>query len=168
MASSLFLILNTMFSSTFFEIYLMWWLFERVYWDPMNCEFMISSIYEYYLSLLWTLLCMIFIALYFFSGTLVWFCQLDWFFLQWEEVLCDGFDLAVLNLSDRRRSDTHVSLPLRIKRLGLFLHEYILSTSCHHSYCITPFSHELNTLDACWIVVDVWSNSSRCRIVSVY
>ena len=23
--------------------------------------------------------------------------------------------------------------------------------------------HELNTLDACWIAVDVWSNSSRCR-----
>ena len=28
--------------------------------------------------------------------------------------------------------------------------------------------NELNTLDAWWIVVDVWSNSSRCRIVSVY
>ena len=24
-------------------------------------------------------------------------------------------------------------------------------------------SYELNTLDACWIAVDVWSNSSRCR-----
>ena len=23
--------------------------------------------------------------------------------------------------------------------------------------------YELNTLDACWIAVDVWSNSSRCR-----
>ena len=31
-----------------------------------------------------------------------------------------------------------------------------------------PCSYELNTLDACWIAVDVWSNSSRCRIVSVY
>src|SRR4051812_6928956 len=29
-------------------------------------------------------------------------------------------------------------------------------------------SYELNTLDACWIAVDVWSNSSRCRTVSVY
>ena len=29
-------------------------------------------------------------------------------------------------------------------------------------------SYELNTLDACWIAVDVWSNSSRCKIVSVY
>ena len=29
-------------------------------------------------------------------------------------------------------------------------------------------SYEINTLDACWIAVDVWSNSSRCRIVSIY
>ena len=29
-------------------------------------------------------------------------------------------------------------------------------------------SFELNTLDACWIAVDVWSNSSRCRQESVY
>ena len=29
-------------------------------------------------------------------------------------------------------------------------------------------SLELNTLDACWIAVDVWSNSSRCRQESVY
>ena len=28
--------------------------------------------------------------------------------------------------------------------------------------------YELNTLDACWIPVDVWSNSSRHRIVSIY
>ena len=30
-------------------------------------------------------------------------------------------------------------------------------------------SYELNTLDACWIAIDVWSkNSSRCRQESVY
>ena len=28
--------------------------------------------------------------------------------------------------------------------------------------------YELSTLDACWIAVDVWSNSSRCRQESVY
>ena len=28
--------------------------------------------------------------------------------------------------------------------------------------------YELNTLDACWIAVDVWSNSSRCRQELVY
>ena len=34
--------------------------------------------------------------------------------------------------------------------------------------CSLLCSYELNTLDACWMAVDVWSNSSRCRIVSVY
>src|SRR3990170_1644417 len=89
-------------------------------------------------------------------------------FLPWEEVLCDGFDLMVLNPSNRRGHDTYASLLLRITKWGLFLHEYILSTSCHRSYCITPFLHELNTLEACWIAIDVWSNSSRCRQESVY
>ena len=41
------------------------------------------------------------------------------------------------------------------------LHHVILPNALLRSY-------ELNTLDACWIVVDVWSNSSRCRIISVY
>ena len=38
------------------------------------------------------------------------------------------------------------------------------------SSCLKRYSvlYELNTLDASWIAVDVWSNSSRCRIVSVY
>ena len=36
------------------------------------------------------------------------------------------------------------------------LHHVILLNALLHSY-------ELNTLDACWIAVDVWSNSSRCR-----
>ena len=38
------------------------------------------------------------------------------------------------------------------------------------SSCLKRYSilYELNTLDACWIAVDVWSNSSRCRQVSVY
>ena len=33
------------------------------------------------------------------------------------------------------------------------------------SSCLKRYSvrHEVNTLDACWITVDVWSNSSRCR-----
>ena len=38
-------------------------------------------------------------------------------------------------------------------------------SSCLRRYFIL---YELNTLDACWIAVDVWSNSSRCRIVSIY
>jgi len=74
---------------------------------------------------------MIVIALYFFSDLLVWFGQLDLFNLPWEEVLCDGFGLAVLNLSDRKRHYMHVPLLLRVTRWGLFIHEFILSTSCH-------------------------------------
>ena len=52
----------------------------------------------------------------FFSG------QLDLFILQWEEVPGSGFDLTVLDPSDRRGTDTYVSLLLRIKRWGLSLH----------------------------------------------
>ena len=36
------------------------------------------------------------------------------------------------------------------------------------SSCLKCYSALLNTLDACWIAVDEWSNSSRCRIVSIY
>ena len=56
------------------------------------------------------------------------FGQLDLFMLQWEEVLCDGFDLMVLDPSDRRGTDMYVSLLLRIKRWGLSLHRFCL----HH------------------------------------
>ena len=98
--------------------------------------------------------------------------QLDLFILQWEEVPRSGFDLTVLDPSDRKGTDTYVSLLLRIKdEIYIYRHidKQILSTSCHRSYCITPFLHELNTLDACWIAVDVWSSSSsRCRQDSVY
>ena len=158
MASSLSLSLHSQYNGLL-EIYLMWLFLRCVCWDPMNCEFMSRSIHDYYSSLFWTLLCMTIIAFYFFSKTLVWFGQLDWFFLQWEEVLCDVFDLAVLNLSDRRRSDTHVSLLLRIKRWVYTWIDlvYIMSSFLLHY----PVLHELNTLDACWIAVDVWSR--RCR-----
>ena len=61
-----------------------------VCWDPMNCEFMIRSIHEYYLSSPWNLLCMIFVASYFFY-LLVLIGQLDWFFFwQWERCFVMG------------------------------------------------------------------------------
>ena len=47
------------------------------------------------------------------------------------EVLCNGFDLVVLNPSDRRVHDTHVSLLLRVEGGVYFIREFILSTSCH-------------------------------------
>ena len=46
--------------------------------------------------------------------------------------------------------------------LSLFL--YIMSSYLMH-YSVL---YEFNTLDACWIVVDVWSNSSRYMQESVY
>ena len=44
------------------------------------------------------------------------FGQPDLFILKWEKVLCDGFDLTVLDPSDRRGNDMYVSLLLRITR----------------------------------------------------
>ena len=69
------------------------------------------------------------IASYFFSDIWVLLGQLDLFILQWEEVLCDGFDLTVLDPSDRRGTGTYVSLLLRITRWGLF---YINRSFLHH------------------------------------
>ena len=71
----------------------------------------------------WVLQRMIAYSLVFLPQYLVLFTQLDLFILQWEEVLCDGFDLTVLDSSDRRGTDTYVSLLLRITRWGLFLHK---------------------------------------------
>ena len=51
------------------------------------------------------------------------FGQLDLFILHWEEVLCSGLDLTVLDPSDRRGTDAYVSLLLRIKQWGLSLHK---------------------------------------------
>ena len=57
---------------------------------------------------------------YFFSDIWVLFGQLDLFIFQWEEVPGGGFDLTVLDPSDRKGTDTYVSLLLRIKRWDLY------------------------------------------------
>ena len=125
-------------------------------------------IHESYLSLLWYPICMISYSLVFllrifdlFRPTRSIFLAMGRGALWWVR------SCGVLSQWQKGQQDTYWSLLLRITRWGLFLHEYIMSTSCHRSYCITPFFHELNTLDACWIAVDVWSNSSRCS-VSLY
>ena len=84
------------------------------------------------------------------------------------EVLSFGFNLAVSFPSDSRgRKARIVLLPSRITRWGFHHIAWIYpSTSCQLAYGITLFL--LNTLDACRIAVDEWSNSSRCRIVSIY
>ena len=58
---------------------------------------------------------------YFFSNIWVLFGQLDLFILQWEEVPGSGFDLMVLDPSDKKGTDTYVSFLLRIKRCDLYL-----------------------------------------------
>ena len=104
---------------------------------------------------------MIVIALYVSSiYHLVWPTRL--IYLATGEVHCDGFGLAVLNPSDRKGHDTYCIIAINGKMLG-FIHidwiyfVYIMS-SCLRRYSI---SCKLNTLDACWIAVDGWSNSSR-------
>ena len=85
------------------------------------------------------------------------------------EVLGFGFNLAVSFPSDSRGSKAHiVLLPSRIKD-GVYINTFEF-IPLHHVILLKALlcSYELNTLDACWIAVDVWSNSSRCRIVSVY
>ena len=85
------------------------------------------------------------------------------------EVLSFGFNLAVSFPSDSRGSKARiVLLPSRITRcFFIILHEFI---PLHHVILLQALLcfHELNTLDACWIAVDVWSNSSRCGQESVY
>ena len=85
------------------------------------------------------------------------------------EVLSFGFNLAVSFPSDSRGSKACiVLLPSRITRcFFIILHEFI---PLHHVILLKALLcfHELNTLDACWIAVDEWSNYSRCRQESVY
>ena len=99
--------------------------------------------------------------------SLVWPTRL--IFLAMGEVLSFGFNLAVSFPSDSRSSKARiVLLPSRITRWGfIILHEFIPLHRVIFLKALLCF-HELNTLDACWIAVDEWSNSSRCRQESVY
>ena len=93
---------------------------------------------------------------------LVWPTRL--IFLAMGEVLSFGFNLAVSFPSDSRGSKARiVLLPSRIKRwVYIILHEFI---PLHHVILLKELlgSYEHNTLDACWIAVYVWSNSSKCK-----
>ena len=66
-------------------------------------------------------ICMIAYSLVFLRRLWVLFGQLDLFILQWEEVLCSGFDLTVLDPSDRKGCKARIVLfPSRIKGWGLY------------------------------------------------
>ena len=89
-------------------------------WWTSSLWSVISFLYPWKLfEFLWSLICMISYRLVFLLWYLVLFGQLDLFILQWEEVPGSGFDLTVLDPSDRKGNDTYVSLLLRIKRWGL-------------------------------------------------
>ena len=79
------------------------WVYDQIY----------LFIHESYLSFFDLLYAWLLIASYFFSDIWVLFGQLDLFILQWEEVPDSGFDLTVLDPSDRKGTDTYVSLLLR-------------------------------------------------------
>src|SRR3954469_25897654 len=99
--------------------------------------------------------------------SLVWPTRL--IFLAMGEVLSFGFNLAVLDPSDSRGNDTYCIVAIEDNKMGFI--SYCMSLSpLHHVILLKELlcSYELNTLDACWIAADVWSNSSRCRQESVY
>ena len=96
--------------------------------------------------------------------SLVWPTRL--IFLAMGEVLSFGFNLAVLDPSDSRGNDTYCIVAIEDKKMGFI--SYCMSLSLVILLKALLCSFELNTLDACWIAVDVWSNSSRCRQESIY
>ena len=124
-------------------------------------------IHEYYLNLLWILICMIwYLCKSLRIISLVWPTRL--IFLAMGEVLSLGSILRCSIPVTVGETTRIVLLPSRIKRwVYIILHEFI---PLHHVILLKALlcSLELNTLDACWIAVDVWSNSSRCRIIYVY
>ena len=86
-----------------------------------------------------------------------------------EEVLCDGFNLAMIYIEVTEREKTHICIVAIKDKIMGFIHAWVyfvyIMSSCLRHYSVL---YELNTLDACWIAVDVWSNNSRCRQESVY
>ena len=80
------------------------------------------------------------------------------------EVLGFGFIPCGDLTSDRRGSEARIMLlPSRVKRWGF--HHWFEIIPLHHVILLKALlcSYGLNTLDACWIAVYVWSNNSRCR-----
>ena len=115
-----------------------------------------NSIYAQYLILLSNLLCMIgYLCKSLRIISLVWPTRLV--FLAIWECLALGSILRDFTQWQSRGSETRIELFLEF----IPLHHVILLK-------VLLCSYELNTLDACWIAVDVWSNSSRCRQESVY
>ena len=80
--------------------------------------------------------------------SLVWPTRL--IFLAMGEVLSFGFNLAVLDPSDRKGNSTYCIVAIKDKKMGFYIifHEFI---PLHHVILLKALlcSYELNTLDAC-------------------
>ena len=144
MASSLFLVLNTMFSHLFWRTIRCNLLFVVCLLRPMNCGFMIKFIYEQYLILLWILICMIwYLCKSLRIISLVWPTRL--IFLAIREVLSFGFNLAVLDPSDRKGTDTYYIVAIEDKKMGFI--SYCLSLSLYiMSSCLKRYSVLMNLI----------------------
>ena len=132
------------------------WVYDQDYLWAIFESFLNSFMYDW----------VIFASLFELS---VWFGLLDWSFLQWEKCLALGSILRCPYPVTERVARHVLYCCRRGLKDGVYiiLHEFI---PLHHVILLKVLlcSYELNTLDACWIAVDVWSNSSRCRIISVY
>ena len=84
------------------------------------------------------------------------------------EVLSFGFNLAVLDPSDSRGNDTYCIVAIEDKKMGFISYCMSLSLYIMPSWKVLLCSYELNTLDACWIAVNAWSNSVDAGKESFY
>ena len=102
------------------------------------------------------------------SDLFIWFGQLDCFFLQRERCFVMGLIIRCSILVTERDMTCTCIIAIKDKKMG-FIHINWVDFVYNMSSCLRRYSvlYELNTLDTCWITVDVWSNSSRCRQESV-
>ena len=80
------------------------------------------------------------------------------------EVLCFGFiPCGDLSQWQKGQQGTHRVVGIKGNKMGFYRRYEIVHL--HHVILLKALlcSFGLNTLDAWWIAVDVWSNSSRCR-----
>ena len=63
--------------------------------------------------------------------------------------------ICIVSIKDKKLGFIHIS----------WVHFVYIMSSYLRRYSVL---YELDTLDAYWIAVDVWNNSSRCRQESVY
>ena len=137
----------------------------------MNFEFMIRSLFlsMKVIWVFWSLICMITYRLIFLlqiSGLVrttrsiflamgrgaLWWVRSYGARSQWQKGIRH---VCIVAIEDKKMEFISYCMSLSLYIMSSFLMRYSVL-------------YELNTLDACWIAVDVWSNSSRCRQESVY